>query len=77
MHNRHELILSAFIMDWRHHGSLTATTPATSTEHAATSQSPSPRHHLGFWLAAGAFLVNMGFSAVPTPLYSLSEMLTA
>lgn len=30
----------------------------------------SRRHHsFGFWVAALAFLVNMGFSAVPTPLY--------
>lgn len=32
------------------------------------------RHHsFGFWVAAVAFLVNMGFSAVPTPLYVLYE----
>jgi MFS family permease len=32
----------------------------------------SGRHHtFGFWVAALAFLVNMGFSAVPTPLYAL------
>ena len=32
----------------------------------------SRRHHsFGFWVAAAAFLVNMGFSAVPTPLYAL------
>jgi MFS family permease len=30
-------------------------------------------HHLGFWLTALAFLVNMGFSAVPTPLYVLYQ----
>jgi MFS family permease len=30
-------------------------------------------HHIGFWLAALAFLVNMGFSAVPTPLYVLYQ----
>ena len=30
-------------------------------------------HHLGFWVAAIAFLVNMGFSAVPTPLYVLYQ----
>jgi Major Facilitator Superfamily len=34
----------------------------------------SARHHsFGFWVAALAFLVNMGFSAVPTPLYALYE----
>jgi MFS family permease len=32
------------------------------------------RHHaFGFWAATLAFLVNMGFSAVPTPLYVLYE----
>lgn len=32
------------------------------------------RHHaFGFWVAAAAFLVNMGFSGVPTPLYVLYE----
>jgi hypothetical protein len=32
------------------------------------------RHHLfGYWAAAAAFLVNMGFSAVPTPLYVLYQ----
>jgi MFS family permease len=30
-------------------------------------------HHLGFWFAAAAFLLNMGFSAVPTPLYVLYQ----
>jgi MFS family permease len=30
-------------------------------------------HHLSFWVAAFAFLVNMGFSAVPTPLYVLYQ----
>jgi MFS family permease len=32
------------------------------------------RHHsFGFWVAALAFLLNMGFSAVPTPLYVLYQ----
>lgn len=32
------------------------------------------RHHsFGFWATAAAFLVNMGFSAVPTPLYVLYQ----
>jgi MFS family permease len=30
-------------------------------------------HHVAFWLTAVAFLVNMGFSAVPTPLYVLYQ----
>jgi hypothetical protein len=34
----------------------------------------SRRHHsIGFWIAAVAFLLNMGFSAVPTPLYVLYQ----
>jgi MFS family permease len=34
----------------------------------------SRRHHsIGFWIAAAAFLVNMAFSAVPTPLYVLYQ----
>lgn len=42
--------------------------PATPTRAA------SRRHHsFGFWVAAAAFLVNMGFSAVPTPLYVLYQ----
>src|SRR5487761_15878 len=30
-------------------------------------------HHIGFWVTAVAFLVIMGFSAVPTPLYVLYQ----
>jgi MFS family permease len=30
-------------------------------------------HRVGFWIAAMAFLVNMGFSAVPTPIYVLYQ----
>jgi predicted MFS family arabinose efflux permease len=34
----------------------------------------SRRHHsIGFWIAAVAFLLNMGVSAVPTPLYVLYQ----
>jgi MFS family permease len=34
----------------------------------------SRRHHsIGFWIAAVAFLLNMAFSAVPTPLYVLYQ----
>jgi MFS family permease len=33
----------------------------------------SPAHGVAFWLAAVAFLVNMAFSAVPTPLYPLYQ----
>jgi MFS family permease len=41
---------------------------------AQPRQRPAPRaHHVGFWVTAAAFLVNMGFSAVPTPLYVLYQ----
>jgi MFS family permease len=33
----------------------------------------SRQHSFGFWIAALAFMVNMGFSAVPTPLYALYQ----
>jgi MFS family permease len=42
-------------------------------EHAAPEQSGSRAHGIAFWLAAVAFLVNMGMSAVPTPLYPLYQ----
>jgi MFS family permease len=34
---------------------------------------PRRHHSIGFWVAAVAFLLNMGFSAVPTPLYVLYQ----
>lgn len=46
------------------------TTSVTSTTGVPAS---SARHHIAFWLAAAAFLLNMGFSAVPTPLYVLFQ----
>jgi MFS family permease len=30
-------------------------------------------HHIAFWVTAAAFLVNMAFSAVPTPLYVIYQ----
>jgi MFS family permease len=36
-------------------------------------QASSNIHGVAFWLAAAAFLVNMGMSAVPTPLYPLYQ----
>ena len=45
--------------------------PAAATIPAARGRH---RHHtFGFWAATAAFLVNMGFSAVPTPLYVLYQ----
>jgi MFS family permease len=34
---------------------------------------PRHAHRIGFWIAAAAFLINMGFSAVPTPIYVLYQ----
>ena len=49
-------------------------TPAATARHGQRTSVHSARHHsFGFWVAALAFLVNMGFSAVPTPLYALYE----
>jgi MFS family permease len=39
---------------------------------ASLVRSPA-NHSIGFWVAAIAFLVNMAFSAVPTPLYVLYQ----
>lgn len=50
---------------------MTTTTAPISVPRPALSRAS--RHHLGFWVAALAFLVNMGFSAVPTPLYVLYQ----
>jgi MFS family permease len=54
----------------------TATTTASGgvrqVQHPATSDR-SRHHSVGFWIAALAFMVNMGFSAVPTPLYALYQ----
>jgi MFS family permease len=40
---------------------------------AARTDRSSQAHGLAFWLAAAAFLLNMGMSAVPTPLYPLYQ----
>ena len=46
-------------------------TPAAATPARIT---PGRRHHaFGFWVAAGSFLLSMGFSAVPTPLYPIYQ----
>ena len=38
-----------------------------------TSPRSARAHGIAFWLTAAAFLINMGFSAVPTPIYGLYE----
>jgi MFS family permease len=42
-----------------------------STDHRPAR--PRIHHRIGFWVVAVAFLLNMGFSAVPTPLYVLYQ----
>jgi MFS family permease len=50
---------------------MTISAPST---YATRGFRTSSRHHsFGFWVAAAAFLVNMGFSAVPAPLYVLYQ----
>jgi MFS family permease len=50
---------------------VTISAPSTSATRGLPTSS---RHHsFGFWVAATAFLVNMGFSAVPAPLYVLYQ----
>jgi MFS family permease len=45
-----------------------------STAIAVPAQGERSRHHsFGFWVVALAFMLNMGISAVPTPLYVLYE----
>jgi MFS family permease len=57
------------------HSSVVMEPPAGSdeTEPARGSSRWLFGHHVSFWLAALAFLLNMGFSAVPTPLYVLYQ----
>ncbi|MCW2890600.1 MAG: putative arabinose efflux permease, family [Actinomycetia bacterium] len=52
---------------------LTARTDRVGAGHPAHARRRSRHHTFGFWAAALAFLVNMGFSAVPTPLYVLYQ----
>ena len=48
------------------------TKPAPSPHLSLATTARSPRHHaIGFWVVAATFLVVMGFSAVPTPLYAI------
>jgi hypothetical protein len=46
-------------------------TPRNPTDPNRPSGRSSAAHHWGFWIAAVAFLLNMAFSAVPTPLYAI------
>ncbi|MCW2970466.1 MAG: putative arabinose efflux permease, family [Solirubrobacterales bacterium] len=52
---------------------MTSTTQQLTSPH--DQRQPRPRRHqsIGFWVVAVAFLLNMAFSAVPTPLYVLYQ----
>jgi MFS family permease len=52
-----------------------ALTTAVETDRRSSPKIPASRraHGIAFWLAALAFMVNMGLSAVPTPLYPLYQ----
>jgi MFS family permease len=52
---------------------MTATTERSVQQESRSRAGHSRHHSFGFWIAALAFLVNMGFSAVPTPLYVLYQ----
>ncbi|MGX7678590.1 MFS transporter [Jatrophihabitans sp. DSM 45814] len=43
------------------------------SEGAPSTTAVSRRHSFGFWTATVAFMISMGFSAVPTPLYVLYQ----
>ncbi len=50
----------------------TSTTPVPGPT-SPTAARPRVGHHAGFWVVAGAFLLAMAFSTVPTPLYPLYQ----
>jgi MFS family permease len=45
----------------------------SAREPSSQKPTPSAAHGVAFWVAAIAFLLNMGLSAVPTPLYPLYQ----
>jgi MFS family permease len=52
----------------------TAARPATVSAAPRQRRTRHQRHHsAAFWVVAAAFCVNLGFSAVPTPLYAIYE----
>jgi MFS family permease len=52
---------------------MTTTTQQLTSPHDHSRPRPRRHHSIGFWVVAVAFLLNMGFSAVPTPLYVLYQ----
>jgi MFS family permease len=56
------------------HAECMTTTSQQPTSRGTDRQGRARIHHgIGFWVVAVAFLLNMGFSAVPTPLYVLYQ----
>jgi MFS family permease len=55
------------------HAEAMTTKPQQLTSPGLRRARPRIQHSIGFWVVAGAFLLNMGFSAVPTPLYVLYQ----
>jgi MFS family permease len=56
-----------------HADSMTTTSQQLTSQGAERGARPRRHHSIGFWVAALAFLLNMAFSAVPTPLYVLYQ----
>jgi MFS family permease len=53
---------------------IVGTSDATNADLGVRPAAIRRRHHsIGFWIVAVAFLTNMAFSAVPTPLYVLYQ----
>jgi MFS family permease len=52
---------------------MASTTQQLTSPHDQRQPRPRRHHSIGFWVVAIAFLLNMGFSAVPTPLYVLYQ----
>jgi MFS family permease len=52
---------------------MTSTTQQLTSPHDQRQPRPRRHHSIGFWVVAVAFLLNMAFSAVPTPLYVLYQ----
>jgi MFS family permease len=52
---------------------MTSTTQQLTSPHDQRQTRPRRHHSIGFWVVAVAFLLNMAFSAVPTPLYVLYQ----
>jgi MFS family permease len=56
-----------------HPEGMTTTSQQLTSQGTAAQTRPRSHHSIAFWAVAVAFLLNMGFSAVPTPLYVLYQ----